>query len=182
MANGTSKAAITRGGAGQTEDAVANRQVKQLLERVWRSAVECHASESADTSFMNDADQVRVLASLDRIDQLHAWILELPQYDMVDTKDERLPLTPFPTFVPVENEIINDLVQMFADAWHQLFNSQSARMKSGLMRPDSARLADNITKARKYMTEFVGNEEVQPADYPASSPRREVSEAGMRGN
>lgn len=158
---------------------VYNHDVVGLWDRINRFIEELSKSVSSNVSITNSFDIARLETYLNSIDRYHSWVKAQPQLDLPETSPRVYELFPAPVVPVIENEDTDDIIRMLLLARDEVVNSQSSRLGSGLIAPDSARLTAVISKARAFLIDYIIP--TQPLDLPESSPAQIMSGAGRTG-
>lgn len=160
---------------------VYNHDVAGVYRRINRFIEEVAHSVSSSGSQMNDYDQTRLATYLDAIDSYLGWVRAQPQLDLPETHPRQYNLAAAPVVndADVENESAIDVIRMLELARDELINGQSARLGSGLIRFDDARVTAVVEKARRFLEGYIAT--VTPLDLPESSPMRTMTVSGRGG-
>lgn len=158
---------------------VYNHDVVGIWDRINRFIEELSKSVSSNVSITNSFDITRLETYLNSIDRYHAWVKAQPQLDLPETSPRAYDLFPAPALPVIENEDTDDVIRMLVLARDEIVNSQSSRLGSGLIAPDSARLSAVISKARAFLVDYIIP--TQPLDLPESSPAQVMSGSGRTG-
>lgn len=156
-----------------------NHDILGIYNRLNRFLVEMYKSVSSSVSLMNDFDQVRLASYITNIRGYIAWVIAQPQLDLPETSPREYPFEAAPVLGDVESEEINDVLNMIVLARDEITNSQSARMGSGLIKFDQARLSAVIDKVAAFLDNYIKT--LTPLDLPESSPQAPVSGPGKVG-
>jgi hypothetical protein len=140
---------------------------------------EVQKSVSSGVSFSNEFDISRLKSYLDSVDRYHAWIKAQPQLDLPETSPRAYTLPAPPPDQDVENEDLGDVLRMFSLARDEVINSQTSRLGSGILAPDSARLTAVVQKVRAFLLDYIVP--TQPLDLPESSPQDPMTGSGRTG-
>lgn len=162
-----------------TDVFVYNGDVVGLYNRINRFIEEAQKSVSADVSLTNSFDITRLNSYLDSVDRFQAWVVSQPLLDLPETSPRQYTLFPAIPAVEIENDDLDDIVRLLRLARDEMTNSQSARLSSGLIAPDSSRLTMIIAKTRKFLNDYIVP--TQPLDLPESSPRDLMTGSGKIG-
>ncbi len=162
-----------------TDVSVYNSDVVGLYDRINRFIEEAQKSVSADVSLTNAFDIVRLNTYLDSIDRYHAWVIAQPLLDLPETSPRLYALATPMAAQQVENDDLDDILRILRLSRDEMTNSQSARLPSGLIAPDSIRLTAIIQKARNFIKDYIVP--TQPLDLPESSPRNLETGPGKGG-
>jgi hypothetical protein len=158
---------------------VYNHDIVGCWNRFNRFLSEVALAVSANVSLTNSFDIARLKSYLDSIDRFHAWVLGQPQLDLPETSPRAYTLTDPQINIVVENEDMADMLRMLQLARDELVNSQSARLGSGFIMPDSVRLTSAVSKARAFLVDYIIP--TQPLDLPESSPTDPMQPPGKTG-
>ena len=156
-----------------------NHDVAGLWQRINRFIEEVQKSVSSGVSLTNEFDVQRLKTYLDAIDRYHSWIKAQPTLDLPETSPRQYVLTPPPADIVVENEDLADVLRLFSLVRDEVVNSQSSRLGSGILSPDSARLSSAVGKVRTFLLEYIIP--TQPLDLPESSPADPMTGSGRTG-
>lgn len=158
---------------------VHNHDVALIVDKIARFVTEVYKSVSSYISGVNKFDKARLISYLDSIDVVHDWVLSVPELDLPETHPKDWEVEAFPVTTDVENDSVNQIVRLFAVAYEEVINSQSARQPAGLTIHDSARLRAYVEKVRKFVLDYV--DKATPLDLPESAPQEAGSGHGFRG-
>lgn len=161
------------------EKIVYNHDVVAIYNRTNRFKEELIKCVSSNLSSMSKYDIDRLESYLNAIDKHHDWVISQPALDLPETSPREYVLEPAPSVPDIENEDVGDLVRLLGLAADELINSQSARLGSGLVSFDSARLRTITDKSRKFLNDYI--KVVSPLDLPESSPATAVTGPGRGG-
>lgn len=159
--------------------AIYNHDIVGLVQRIQRFVEELTSSSSSGVSLMNSYDQTRLQSYLTAVTTYQAWVSANPQLDMPETNRLLWDVKPLVGVPAVENESIQDILRMLHVTCVELLNSQSARMPSGLIAFDAARLTALITKIGNLLVNYI--QKSDPLDMPASSPEVPMTAPGKSG-
>lgn len=165
--------------ADTTGTQIYNHDIVGLVSRIQRFMEELAKSSSSGVSLMNSFDQTRLASYLSAITTYQAWVMANPQVDFPETNRMLWDVKPLVGVLSVENESIQDLLRMLHLCCVELLNCQSARVPSGLISFDAARLTSYITKASNFLTSYI--QKADPLDLPESSPEVPMTAAGKTG-
>jgi hypothetical protein len=164
----------------QAQKQTYNHDVVGVWNRINRFAEEAQKAQSSNVSLTNSFDIARLKSYLDSIDRYHDWIKAQPQLDLPETTPRLYQLEDWvDASLMIENDDLDDIVRMFFLARDEIVNSQSSRLGSGLLKPDSDRLTAVVAKARAFIMDYV--EPTTPLDLPESSPLAPMSGSGRMG-
>ena len=158
---------------------VYNQDVAGLHARINRFIEEMSSSVSSDVSLFSLFDQTRLLSYTGAVKKYHDWVMSQPQMDLPETHPREYTLKANPVVPDLENESVKDVIRMLEVARDEVINSQSARMPTGLISFDSARIMAVVTKVEKFITDYV--KVADPLDLPESSPDAPMTPAGKTG-
>ena len=158
---------------------VNNLHVRFVADKVHRFGYELIKSNSANGSYMGNADRVRLESYLNAVDFAINWIESLPELDLPETDPRTYECEDFPTEVDAENEAVNVAVDILRAGWLETVNGQSARRASGMSPHDIKRVRDIVEHCRNFLTEYVAN--ALPLDLPESSPMEAPTGPGRTG-
>jgi len=158
---------------------VYNHDVLGLYERLNRFVEEVSKAVSSNVSITNAFDVARLESYLNAIDRYHTWVKSQPQLDLPETSPRAYQLRAAPDAFEIENEDMADVIRLLVLARDEIVNSQSSRLGSGLIGPDSARLTAAVGKARAFLNDYIVP--TQPLDLPESSPAESISGPGRGG-
>lgn len=158
---------------------VYNHDVVGIYERMNRFIEEISKAVSSNVSLTNEFDVARLRTYLDAIDRYHAWVTAQPQLDLPETSPRVYTLKDAPAEFEIENEDMDDMLRMLRVARDEITNSQSSRLGSGILSPDSRRLTASVAKARAFLDDYIVP--TQPLDLPESSPAQILSGSGRTG-
>jgi hypothetical protein len=158
---------------------VYNHDVAGLCRRVNRFMEEMIKSVSSGTSEMNEFDQTRLSDYLGAILAYRDWVVAQPQLDLPETHPREHIVPDGPDVPPMENESVVDCLNLMVLCRDELMGSQSARDPSGLKSFDNARLEAGVTKAQRFLTDYI--QAVTPLDLPESSPATAMTGPGRGG-
>jgi hypothetical protein len=163
----------------QAERIVYNHDVAGLHARMNRFLKEMALSQSNASSQMIDYDQTRLKSYIGAARTYMDWIVAQPLLDLPETHPTVYPLDVDPVLPEIENEAVRDILRMMILAREELVNGQSARMASGLIKYDEARVRAVIDKVDSFLTTYI--QVVTPLDFPESSPQDPIAPAGRIG-
>jgi len=162
-----------------------NMHIANLCRWISRYLEEISKSASAGVTALSNADKRRMLYYIDSTKKYLDHILGLQKSDSGEYLDlpESHPTT-YTLAMPdpvgeMENNTLIDVCEYFKAFYTEALNSQSSRLASGLLMPDSDRLYAILQALDVYINDFVM--EHTPADFPESSPRAEGVKAGKTG-
>ena len=158
---------------------VMNHDILGIVTRLDRFVVELIKSASSGVSAMSTFDQARLEAYLNNINKYLAHVEAQPQLDLPESHPTQYSV---PALIPqtlVENPDVADIVRLLNLARVELTDSQSARIASGLIAPDSSRFKAIIGKVEKFLKDFIQAQ--GPLDLPESSPMIPLSGPGRTG-
>ncbi len=158
---------------------VYNHDVDGLQRRINRFIEEMIKAASNTVSQVNAFDQTRLASYINAIREYQAFINGQPQLDLPETNPREFELGANPVVPDLENESLRDVVVLLELARDEIINGQSARMPSGLIPYDSARLTAIVDKVDSLLTNYISI--VTPLDLPESSPMREITGPGRKG-
>jgi hypothetical protein len=158
---------------------VYNHDVVGFWNRLNRFASEVSLAVSSNVSLTNAFDITRLTSYLDAIDRFHDWVKAQPQLDLPETSPRQYELEPWEITMVIENEDMEDMLRLLILTRDEMVNSQSARLGSGILAPDSARVTALVAKARAFLTQYIIP--TQPLDLPESSPTNLMTPAGKTG-
>lgn len=158
---------------------VLNNDIKGIHSRINRYIEECVKSVSSSSSLLNDFDKGRITSYLSALRFMHDFIVGQPQQDLPETHPRKYALRDNPQVPVMENEMMNDIVEMFQLVRDELVNSQSARNASGLISFDSVRFLAHVSRIEVYLSQYA--DLATPLDMPESSPRVENTGPGRTG-
>lgn len=158
---------------------VYNHDISGIFRRINRFVVEARDCASNAQSRISDADLARLKTYHGSILSYVDWVAKQPQLDMPEGSLRLIALDANPVVPVIENDDLLDLITLYAACRDEAVNSQSARMPSGLLAFDRARLENIVRKADDFLTSYVAK--VSPLDLPESSPMREISGPGRIG-
>jgi hypothetical protein len=156
-----------------------NMDIRGLVSRINDFIEELNKSVSSNIHFMNTFDQARLMSYITAVRTYHSWIVAQPQLDLPETSPRAYTLDPNPDIVPMENQDVRELVNMFEITRDELIGSQSGRMGAGLLSFDSGRLLAVLAKAESFLVDYV--QPTSPLDVPESSPGYAMTPAGKVG-
>lgn len=158
---------------------VNNHDIVLVSSKLVRMIAEAEHAASANVSVLSSADQTRFEQYLTSLDQSVEWIQAEPELDLPETHPIVWQAQDPPEQIVVENEGINQLSRIWRLARDEMVNSQSARLSCRLLDFDKDRLTAVIEKSRKFLTDFLAQQQAQ--DLPESSPQEAVAPAGRTG-
>lgn len=156
-----------------------NHDIAGLISRIQRFITELAESSSSGVSLVSSYDQIRLMSYLNSITTYQAWVVANPQLDLPETNRTLWDIEPLVGVADVENESIKDLLRMLHLACQELLNCQSARVPSGLIVFDAARLTSYVVKAQNFLVNYI--QVATPLDLPESSPSVPMTSQGKSG-
>ena len=152
---------------------VTNSDVAALVHRLSafrKNALECDSAKVPD---VNEYDQRRLYALLERIDKLIHFIYSHGPLDFVntDTMTATIDYMGAESNTHISNSELSELAAMAYRGMELLVECDSARTSNGLLAYDHERLVALVTRMFLFMQEYI--QVVQPLDAPASQPHGE---------
>jgi len=161
------------------QNRTSNTDVYGLVRRINRFIVEIMKSQSSGVSQTISFDVARARSYLSAIVAYHDWVVAQPLLDLPETGPTYIDLPVAPTVPLFENESLYDICVLLELAREELANSQSSQLSSNLISFDSQRLMAIISKASKFITDYVTV--VDPLDQPETSPMTPSTGKGITG-
>ena len=158
---------------------VTNGDVYGLYLRLDRYLTELYKCASNSVPYVSVADQQRIMSYFDAADRYVDWMQREPELDLPETSPKPYALPARCAWTRVESDDLNDLLRLMDDTMTELVGSQSARMPCRLISYDQVRFTAYIAKMRDFMLGYI--QQIQPLDFPESSPRDIQSGPGKGG-
>lgn len=158
---------------------VNNHDVAGVIRRLRRFKFETVKSASSALASVSEADFTRAKAYLSSVTTYLNWIVSQPQLDLPESSPMNIDLGDAEVLDIPENESLVDLISMYDAMEKEIGSSQSARMATGIISHDEARVRALIAKMEAFLDSYVA--EVLPLDLPESAPLRASTGAGRTG-
>lgn len=156
-----------------------NQDVIGLVSRLDRFHEELFKSVSAGTSELNEFDLERTQKALAALTGYLDWIQAQPHLDLPESHPNPYPVPAAPAALPVESEIVNDILRIYSVLRIEMVNSQSSRKAANIIGFDEKRWRSLIAKLENYLKDYVAG--YTPLDLPESSPKMPMSGPGRQG-
>lgn len=156
-----------------------NHDVLGLDNRVNRFVREIQDSGSGNTSQYTEADKARLKSYTNATLVYIAWVTDQPVLDLPESFprtynfDEPVPVK------TVENEMVNDVLNMFRTLQVEIRNSQSSTASNNYLDHDVTRWVKVIGKIDAFIDDYANR--VTPLDLPESSPMNAGVTPGQSG-
>lgn len=148
----------------------------RLIDRAIREVV---GSQSSPGPGMRSADAIRIAQYTKELKSFLDYSSKLPETDTPKSHPLAVQFDEPLTLPRIENDSMWLLAQMFDTMRIEIGNSASARLPNGWWGPDLPRVAKYIDDVNRFMADHVAKS--TPSDYPESSPRDLVLDAGKSG-
>lgn len=156
-----------------------NHDVLGLDNRLNRFIKEVQDSNSANTSQYTDADKIRLKTYTGAFIQYIDWVIDQPTLDLPESFPRSYDFDQLNPAKQLENEMVNDVVNMFTNLQTEVRNSQSATASNNYLMHDVLRWKAVITKINNYIDNYA--DAVTPLDLPESSPQNPGVTPGQGG-
>ena len=156
-----------------------NINIQSMYARCNDFIVEALHCNSANIAQMMPADAARFSARIAAMrSYINDYVVVVPMLDMVKTGQTAKQLDASPIMVEVENQTIMELANAVRDFRDELANSQSTRLPNNLMKFDTERANNMLTKLDQLLAY---DAKAEPLDSPASTPDELMAGKGNIG-
>jgi len=163
----------------ELELATYNLDIKIFYIKINRYIYEAYKCNSANASYLFDADRDRLHEYLDDLMGHLDYATQDPIPDLVETAPHKMELSAPTEIKEIENESMLQIIYLFEALRGEVIGSQSSRLPVGYLPADSKRAYDLIMKIRNFLTDYVAD--LLPIDRPKSSPMAAMTGAGRTG-
>ena len=152
-----------------------NHDIKGIINRLDRFAMELVSSQSSGVSQLGAPDRARLEQYLAALVAYKGWVVAAPGLDLPESHPTSYTVsdTIGVSFEDLENEHVKDVVRLMGLLRVEIVKSQSSSLASGMISFDASRFDGVVTKVKQFLVQYV--DVATPLDLPESSPKTPAS-------